>query len=343
MELRLTLLCRIFFLVNALETFQARTIDENAYTSHFRRKRQISCEEKYRVITPGHTACLPPSRKFVSEGAGVSENEKKIIVDIHNTVRREVSPTASNMMLMHWDDEIARTAQRWAENCVIDHDKGYKRYAFGRFSVGQNLAWGSWSMGWSKAIQLWADEKHDYSYATNNSPTRKAIGHYTQMVWATSITVGCGFAVCDTTHYYVCNYGPGGNSNGVRPYLAGRTCADCPNTCRNGLCDCGNVVCLNGGKMDPNTCKCTCKENLDFFMPPYCGLNCTDIKDPFYCLEQWGVSSCERYSNVPQQCPSMCKWCPSAAYDHKDSDISSATRTVCSLIVVTLSIVLLII
>jgi hypothetical protein len=51
----------------------------------------------------------------------------------------------------------------------------------GRFSVGQNLAWGSWSMGWSKAIQLWADEKHDYSYATNNSPTRKAIGHYTQV------------------------------------------------------------------------------------------------------------------------------------------------------------------
>jgi hypothetical protein len=32
--------------------------------------------------------------------SGVSEKEKKIIVDIHNTVRREVSPTASNMMLM---------------------------------------------------------------------------------------------------------------------------------------------------------------------------------------------------------------------------------------------------
>ena len=36
------------------------------------------------------------------------------------------------MFFQHWDDEIARTAQRWAENCVIDHDDGYKRYAFGK-------------------------------------------------------------------------------------------------------------------------------------------------------------------------------------------------------------------
>ncbi|XP_053384402.1 cysteine-rich venom protein ENH2-like isoform X2 [Mercenaria mercenaria] len=321
------------------ETFQARTIDDNSYTNHFRRKRQVNCEEKYRVITSRHTACLPPSSKFIARNAGVTEKEKKVIVDIHNTVRREVSPPARNMMLMSWDEEIANTAQRWAENCNINHDSNYKRYAFGRFSVGQNLAWGSWSMGWTDSIKLWADEKKDYSYSMNGSPTRKAVGHYTQMVWATSIKVGCGYAICGSTHYYVCNYGPGGNSNGVRPYLSGTTCQDCPNTCRNGLCDCGSTVCLNGGKMNPNTCTCTCTEKLDFYIPPYCGLNCTDTKDPFYCLQQWGTQSCERFSNVPQQCPNMCKWCPTAAY--KPKDVSAATRSEGSSVGLTLIVIIL--
>jgi len=28
------------------------------------------------------------------------------------------------------------------------------------------------------------------------------------MVWADSAKIGCGYANCEGTHYYVCNYGP---------------------------------------------------------------------------------------------------------------------------------------
>lgn len=331
----------VLLALHVAETFQARTLnDDTKGSSHYRRKRQTSCDAKYREITPGHTACLPPSKDFVAENSGLKNGDKEIIVDIHNTVRREVSPAATNMMKMSWDDEIANTAQRWAENCNIKHDSNYKRYAFGRFSVGQNLAWGSWAMGWTHAIKLWADEKKDYSYSSNNSPTGAAIGHYTQMVWATSIKVGCGYAICGTTHYYVCNYGPGGNMRGERPYKSGSTCEDCPNNCNNGLCDCGGKVCLNGGDMDLNTCKCTCKNNLEFYIEPVCGLNCTDIKDPYYC-NQFGISGCERYSNVPQECPDMCKWCPTAAY--KRTDVSTGSRAMCSVVGIVTSLLLLII
>jgi len=33
-----------------------------------------------------------------------------------------------------WDEEIANTAQRWAENCLINHDENYKRYAYGKYA-----------------------------------------------------------------------------------------------------------------------------------------------------------------------------------------------------------------
>lgn len=29
-----------------------------------------------------------------------------------------------------------------------------------------------------------------------------------QLVWAESYVLGCGYSVCNGTHFYVCNYGP---------------------------------------------------------------------------------------------------------------------------------------
>lgn len=46
----------------------------------------------------------------------------KIILDMHNTARSEVRPSATNMRALSWDTSLARLAQRWAENCVLAHD-----------------------------------------------------------------------------------------------------------------------------------------------------------------------------------------------------------------------------
>ena len=45
-------------------------------------------------------------------------------------------------------------------------------------------------------------------------------GHYTQIVWRTSLHVGCALVTCGSLTYksvILCNYGPGGNSGGA-PY-----------------------------------------------------------------------------------------------------------------------------
>jgi len=49
----------------------------------------------------------------------------------------------------------------------------------------------------------------DFYYPGQGEDPSKPIGHYTQMVWAESARIGCGYAKCNRTQsYYVCNYGP---------------------------------------------------------------------------------------------------------------------------------------
>uniref|UniRef100_K1Q7H7 Cysteine-rich secretory protein DIS2 n=1 Tax=Magallana gigas TaxID=29159 RepID=K1Q7H7_MAGGI len=113
--------------------------------------------------------------------------------------------------------------------CASD---GYKS----RFSSGQNLAYGGAKLTWNSTVNLWHSEVSKFTYGgTSNS----GVGHYTQVVWSSSIKVGCGYAYCSAsnTHYYVCNYSPAGNSVGAMPYKNGTSCQDCPSKCKNNLCD----------------------------------------------------------------------------------------------------------
>ncbi|XP_052797722.1 cysteine-rich venom protein latisemin-like [Mya arenaria] len=279
--------------------------------SAVRNKRQVRCANRFAEITTGHTACLQPSMKV--EKSGVTEDEAKSIVHIHNTVRRDVSPQATDMQIMSWDAELATFAQRWAENCVFQHDKNYKRRSFGRFSVGQNLYMHSLRVSWSVAIKAWSDEKADYNYA---GASTGVTGHYTQMVWSSSSKVGCGYAYCSSVgNIYVCDYGPAGNMGNQLPYARGTVCSACNGNCNNGLCDCRGRVCMNGGVLDLNTCTCSCNSQLDFYIQPDCALNCTDQQDPRYCTSQWGPGRCEE-ANIAELCPGMCGWCPYAGANY---------------------------
>ena len=72
-----------------------------------------------------------------------------------------------------------------------------------------------------QAVTAWADEKVDYTYATNTCAAGKVCGHYTQLVWRATQKVGCALQNCPALQYpssIVCDYGPGGNFNGQLPY-----------------------------------------------------------------------------------------------------------------------------
>ncbi|XP_048372045.1 LOW QUALITY PROTEIN: cysteine-rich secretory protein LCCL domain-containing 2 [Sphaerodactylus townsendi] len=153
-----------------------------------------------------------------------------------------------------WDDELERTAESWAHECVWDHGPSTLL-----MSIGQNLAVHSGRYR-SPAfhVQSWYDEVKDYTYPYSHEcnpwcPERCSgpmCTHYTQIVWATTNKVGCAVKVCKVMNvwgdtwenavYLVCNYSPKGNWIGEAPYKHGRSCSECPpsygGSCQNNLC-----------------------------------------------------------------------------------------------------------
>ncbi|XP_018561493.1 venom allergen 3-like [Anoplophora glabripennis] len=161
---------------------------------------------------------------------GVNDNEKQIIVNKHNELRRMISegrvpgqPRGTNLKQLRYDENLAREAQKISDTCRFEHVK----VSDGRWhAVGQNL-YASYSTAhqpganWAKAIQDWFNEYPYYKYGDRS--TNHQNGHYTQVVWADTEYVGCGYTLCKGTSWpyekiYTCNYGPAGNYVGQLPY-----------------------------------------------------------------------------------------------------------------------------
>lgn len=142
------------------------------------------------------------------------------ITSMHNDVRRMVGVPD-----LEWDPALAAVAQAWADECrdndapsgLIDHNSGrsddYPGY------VGENVYGSSGAASAQGAVDSWAGEEADYDY--DNNTCSGVCGHYTQVVWAESQKLGCGISSCAGLRFgnaIVCNYSPGGNINGRRPY-----------------------------------------------------------------------------------------------------------------------------
>jgi len=125
---------------------------------------------------------------------------------------------------LFWDERLAASAQSWVEQCVdvqapaglIDADPnrsvGYPWY------VGENIFGSSGAVDVAAAVDLWASEAANYDYASNTCTG--ICSHYLQVVWSSSVRIGCGTFNCPRLTFgnsLVCNYGPGGAS-GQRPY-----------------------------------------------------------------------------------------------------------------------------
>jgi len=192
----------------------------------------------------------------------VTDPEKQIILNKHNALRRKVAegkesissmPNAANMMELEWDDELAKIAQGWANQCNYSHDD-CRLTSDGCYSgVGQNIAIrgdtrSNQNKDWEEVIGAWYGEVKYYSSSNVGAFTSlygrggEAIGHFTQVVWANTHKVGCGYVKFYDgrfyNHYYVCNYARAGNMQGKPVYEVGRACTKCPknSTCRQSLC-----------------------------------------------------------------------------------------------------------
>lgn len=216
------------------------------------------CE--YLKFSPIHSYCLPPNPTCTLLDTAVTDADKDLVVKLHNEYRQKVAtgretlagglPTASNMMEMVWDDELAAVAQKHAEQCVFKHDCCPCRQV-DRFQTGQNIYMGfSWSMPddtyWPTMVKAFYDEVSLFKKEYISPFVFGSWGHFSQVVWATSWRVGCGRAVFKDDKWFktflVCNYGPAGNFFKAKMYKEGPPCSECPSgTCCGSSCQASGI------------------------------------------------------------------------------------------------------
>ncbi|KAM8937852.1 LOW QUALITY PROTEIN: cysteine-rich secretory protein 1 [Lycaon pictus] len=181
-----------------------------------------------------------PYNTLLTELATVQEE----ILTVHNTLRRGVVPSASNMLKMNWSEEAAQNARVLSKQCELRESSSLKRRITNTF-CGENMHMTTYPISWSNVIKIWYNESEYFKYGEwtpMDSDIEHYTQHYTQVVWATSYLVGCGISSCPkrklTQYLYICHYCHEGNDPAKRnePYNAGSPCGDCPNDCENKLC-----------------------------------------------------------------------------------------------------------
>uniref|UniRef100_A0A482ZDZ1 U25-Liphistoxin-Lm1h_1 n=1 Tax=Liphistius malayanus TaxID=1203467 RepID=A0A482ZDZ1_9ARAC len=206
----------------------------------------------YAKFTPEHTLCKPPNTQCNLLANTVSNDDKNLIIKLHNDFRSKVAsgqettggqPKAADMKQLEWDSNLANVAQKHAEQCVYGHDCKECRLLDGYSSVGQNAyvqySTGNMQVDWNKAVNKWYSEV--VNFASSRVPSFMPVsgpmtGHYTQVVWGETGKIGCGFARYPTQkpgykteQLYICNYAPAGNVETAPVYTIGEPCSNCPN------------------------------------------------------------------------------------------------------------------
>jgi len=138
----------------------------------------------------------------------------------HNAARASAAPTPKPALpALTWNASAAAAAQDWANRCVWGHNSG-------RGNLGENIFAGTGSYTATQIVNDWNGEKAFYNRATNRCGTGKVCGHYTQLVWRGTTSVGCAEKLCSSGSpfgggnwkSYVCGYSPPGNVVGQKPY-----------------------------------------------------------------------------------------------------------------------------
>ncbi|XP_021571486.1 peptidase inhibitor 16 isoform X2 [Carlito syrichta] len=171
----------------------------------------------------------------------LKDEEKRVMVELHNLYRAQVSPPASDMLQMRWDEELAAFAKAYAQQCVWGHNKERGRRGENLFAITDE------GLDVPLAMEEWHHEREHYNLSAAACSPGQMCGHYTQVVWAKTERIGCGSHFCEklqgveetNIHLLVCNYEPPGNVKGRRPYQEGTPCSQCPSghRCENSLCE----------------------------------------------------------------------------------------------------------
>ncbi|KAF3032531.1 hypothetical protein E8E12_002558 [Didymella heteroderae] len=128
---------------------------------------------------------------------------QQTILDVTNLYRQQ-----HNASQLSWNESLAEYAKDWSEDCEFEHSGG---------ASGENLASGYPNV--TASVEAWGNERKDYDFKKGEFSF--ATGHFTQLVWRNTTTVGCARTECNGNQkggkgdapgwYIVCEYYPAGN------------------------------------------------------------------------------------------------------------------------------------
>nr|XP_056712795.1 serotriflin-like [Euleptes europaea] len=176
----------------------------------------------------------------LSTGSGVPLKSQKEIVDKHNEIRRNVQPTARNMLKMTWNETVGVNSRKWGDKCQMKSSPLEDRTLDGVL-CGQSMFQSNYPYSWTEVIDYWKNKAHYFKYGVGSIDPEQNIYGYTQVIWYRSYQIGCSVSVCPNnkhTYVYICQYCPTGNIEHLikTPYKEGPSCGDCPKHCEDKLC-----------------------------------------------------------------------------------------------------------
>ena len=175
------------------------------------------------------------------------EADIKIIVDIHNDVRRSVDPTAANMRKMEWSDCLAEASHDFLTQCqdipTVQQVAAAKNCEASDQDVRFSVLFATQpKTDFGPVVLDWASGQLTYSHETNQCEETENCDEYKRMIFPESFLVGCATFDqndCGRIDYNVlCSYAKRDGSY-EQPYTLGDTCSECIapwDNCNDGLC-----------------------------------------------------------------------------------------------------------
>lgn len=149
-------------------------------------------------------SAIPQSSEDTSVSAEYTDDTtfQRVVLDVTNLYRRQ-----HNASELSWNESLAEYAKDWSDGCEFEHSGG---------DPGENLAAGYPNV--TASVEAWGNEREEYDFSEGEfayvinfhtcclpflslryeaDNCSSETGHFTQLVWRNTTTVGCARTECD--------------------------------------------------------------------------------------------------------------------------------------------------